>query len=151
MTATGPAAPSDREPADDPIGVVRAFLAALEALDVDAALALASPDIVYQNVPLPPARGIDQFGQQLRFLERWCTGFEAQLHSIAADGGTVLTERTDALERGSLRAAFWVCGTFDVEDGRITLWRDRFDWVTVIGAVVAAFPRAALHSLASRT
>jgi limonene-1,2-epoxide hydrolase len=151
MTAADPAAPSDREPADDSIGVVRAFLAALEALDVDAALALASQDIVYQNVPLPPARGIDQFGKQLRFLERWCTGFEAQLHSIAADGGTVLTERTDVLERGSLRAAFWVCGTFDVEDGRITLWRDRFDWATVIGAVVAAFPRAALHSLASRT
>ena len=56
MTATGPAAPSDREPADDPIGVVRAFLAALEALDVDAALALASPDIVYQNVPRPRPR-----------------------------------------------------------------------------------------------
>jgi limonene-1,2-epoxide hydrolase len=151
VTATDPAAPSDREPSNDPTGVVRAFLAALEALDVDAALALAAPDIVYQNVPLPPARGIEQFGEQMRFLERWCTAFEVQLHSIAADGGTVLTERTDVLERGTLRAAFWVCGTFEVEDGRITLWRDRFDWVTVIGAVVAAFPRAALHSLASRT
>ena len=150
MTATGPAAPSDREPADDPVGVVRAFLAALEALDVDAALALASPDIVYQNVPLPPARGIDQFGQQLRFLERWCTGFEAQLHSIAADGGTVLTERTDVLERGSLRAAFWVCGTFDVEDGRITLWRDRFDWVDFTLAWVRGGAKAALAAARAR-
>jgi limonene-1,2-epoxide hydrolase len=151
MTASDPAAPSDRAAADDPTGVVRAFLAALESLDVDAALALASPEIVYQNVPLPPARGIEQFGRQLRFLERYCTGFEAQLHSIAADGGTVLTERTDVLERGTLRAAFWVCGTFEVEDGRITLWRDRFDWATVVGAVLAALPRAALRSLASRT
>jgi limonene-1,2-epoxide hydrolase len=150
MSATDPAAASDACPANDPTGVVRAFLAALEALDVDAALALASPDIVYQNVPLPPARGIDEFGKQMRILERWFTGFEAQLHSIAADGGTVLTERTDVLERGTLRAAFWVCGTFEVEDGRITLWRDRFDWATVIGAVLAAVPRAALRSLASR-
>jgi limonene-1,2-epoxide hydrolase len=54
----------------------------------------------------------------------------------------VLTERTDVLERGALRAAFWVDGTFEVLDGRITVWRDRFDWVTVMVAVLAAVPRA---------
>jgi limonene-1,2-epoxide hydrolase len=44
-----------------------------------------------------------------------------------------------------------VCGTFEVEAGHITLWRDRFDRATVIGAVLAALPRAAVRSLASRT
>jgi limonene-1,2-epoxide hydrolase len=24
--------------------------------------------------------------------------------------------------------AFWVCGSFEVQDGRITVWRDYFDW-----------------------
>jgi limonene-1,2-epoxide hydrolase len=138
------------DPQTQPVDVVRAFLVALEALDVDGALALVSPDIVYQNVPLPPARGLAEFEKQMRFLERYCTGFEATLHHIAAEGGNVLTERTDALERGSLRAEFWVCGTFEVEDGRIVVWRDRFDWVTVIGAVLAAVPRAALGALARR-
>ena len=38
------------------IQIVREFLSALEALDVDRALALAAPGMVYQNVPLPPAR-----------------------------------------------------------------------------------------------
>ena len=47
----------------DPVEVVRAFLAALERLDVDGALELTSPDIVYQNVPLPPARGREAFEQ----------------------------------------------------------------------------------------
>lgn len=147
-----PAAPS-HPPADaptEPVEVVRAFLAALERLDLDAALALTADDIVYQNVPLPPARGRAAFERQIRFLERYCTGFEAEIHTIAADGDSVLTERTDALIRGGLRAAFWVDGTFEVVDGRITVWRDRFDWATVVGALLAAVPRAALAALASR-
>jgi limonene-1,2-epoxide hydrolase len=136
------------DPDADPVEVVRAFLAALEALDVDAALELVSPDIVYQNVPLPPARGLAEFSKQMRFLERYCTGFEATLHRVAADDdGSVLTERTDVLERGALRAGFWVCGTFEVVDGRITVWRDRFDWATVVGSVLLAIPRAAVRSL----
>jgi limonene-1,2-epoxide hydrolase len=133
-----------------PVEVVEAFLAALERLDVDAALDLVSPDIVYQNVPLPPARGIDEFARQMRFLERYCTGFAATVHHIAADDGSVLTERTDVLERGAFRAGFWVCGTFEVTDGRITEWRDRFDWATVAWAVVTGAVRAALASVTGR-
>ena len=130
---------------DDPVGVVRTFLAALEDLDVDRVLELVSPDIVYQNVPLPPARGLDEFGKQMRWLQRYCTGFEARLHHIAADGDSVLTERTDVIERGAYRPAFWVCGTFEVADGRITVWRDRFDWTTVTWAMLTALPRALLR------
>ena len=144
-----PAGPIDAP--TEPVEVVRAFLGALERLDVDAALELTSDEIVYQNVPLPPARGRTAFEQQIRFLERYCTGFEAEIHHIAADGPTiVLTERTDVLIRGDLRAGFWVDGTFEVVDGRITVWRDRFDWATVVAAVVAAVPRALLASLARR-
>jgi limonene-1,2-epoxide hydrolase len=40
-----------------------------------------------------------------------------------------------------------VCGTFEVVDGRITVWRDRFDWATVVGSVLLAIPRAAVRSL----
>jgi len=138
-------------PGDEPVAVVRAFLGALEDLDLDRALALVSPEIVYQNVPLPPARGRGPFEEQMRWLTRLCTGFEARLHHIAAEDGAVLTERTDVLERGPFRVAFWVCGTFEVVDGRITVWRDRFDWLTVLGALVAAVPRAALAALGART
>ncbi len=54
-------------------------------------------------------------------------GFEVKIHHIATDGSSVLTERTDALIFGPLRLQFWVCGTFEVHDGRITVWRDYFD------------------------
>ena len=73
------------------------------------------------------------------------TGFEVKIHRIAADGAAVLTERTDALILGPLRLQFWVCGVFEVHDGRITLWRDYFDFFdmlkgTVRGLVALVIP-----------
>lgn len=111
------------------IEVVERFLGALEKLDIDAAVALLDPSVVYENVPLPPARGLPAVEKQLRWLGRYARGLEVVHHNIASNGPVVLTERTDILSVGRLTAAFWVCGTFEVRDGRITLWRDRFDMV----------------------
>jgi limonene-1,2-epoxide hydrolase len=68
------------------------------------------------------------------------------MHHIASNGPVVLTERTDVLGVGPVSASFWVCGTFEVHDGRITVWRDRFDyadltWAVVRGSVAALFRR----------
>lgn len=116
----------------DPRSVVTDFIAALEALDIDKVLTYVSDDIVYQNVPLKPARGIKAFEKQMRLLPQFATGFKVQMHAMAADGPVVLTERTDVIESRAFRAAFWVCGTFEVYDGKITLWRDYADWTTVL-------------------
>ncbi|MSO86641.1 MAG: limonene-1,2-epoxide hydrolase [Acidimicrobiia bacterium] len=129
------------------IELVQQFLAALERLDIDAAVEFLDPAIVYQNVPIPPARGRAAVEKQLRWLGRYGRGFEVQWHNVAANGPIVLTERTDVLTFGSVRAAFWVCGTFEVRDGRIVLWRDRFDvadvvWSFLRGTARALLPRA---------
>lgn len=129
------------------IGVVRAFLGALERGDVDGAMALVDPSIVYQNVPLPAARGERAVERQLRLMTRYDVGFEARIHNIASDGAVVLTERTDIIEFGRFPVAFWVCGTFEVRDGKVTLWRDYFDYVDVL----IAFVKAPLRALRSRS
>lgn len=128
------------------IDVVREFLSALERLDVDAAVALLAPDVVYRNIPLPAARGRAAVEKQLRWLQRFGSGFEVEYDNVAANGPIVLTERTDVLVFGRLRAAFWVCGTFEVHDGLITLWRDRFDFVDF----TLAFVRGGLKLLVGR-
>lgn len=130
------------------IQVVRDFLEALERLDIDAAVALLDDRAVYQNVPLPAARGREAVAKQLRWLARYGSDFEARIHNIASDGAVVLTERTDVIEIGRLRADFWVCGTFEVRDGKIALWRDYFDFVDVTWAFLRAGLRA-LVGLAS--
>ncbi|MQA94019.1 MAG: limonene-1,2-epoxide hydrolase [Streptosporangiales bacterium] len=129
---------------------VRAFLTALESLDIDDALRHAAPGIVYQNVPLPPARGIKAFERQMRTMAQYGTGFEARIHRIAENGPVVLTERTDVLEIGAWRAEFWVCGTFEVHDDKITLWRDYFDWATVLASGGKGLVKVALTGLARR-
>ena len=128
------------------IEVVKDFLGALERLDVDRVVALLAPDVEYQNVPFPPAKGRRAVEQQLRGFAKYATGFEVVHHNIASDGPVVLTERTDIITVGRWRSAFWVCGTFEVRDGRVVLWRDRFDfadltWAMLRGAIAAVLPR----------
>jgi limonene-1,2-epoxide hydrolase len=113
------------------IDVVRSFLTALERTDIAAVLDLADEAIVYQNVPLPPARGRAAFERQMRWLERHVSRFEARIRAIAANGPTVLTERTDVIEIGRFRSEFWVCGRFEVRQSRVVLWRDYFDFADV--------------------
>lgn len=130
----------------DPKDTVIAFLAALERLDVDAALALAAADMSYQNVPLRPARGVGAVEKQLRAMMRYCTRFEARIVHLAADGPIVLTERVDVLTFRGVAAEFWVCGTFEVRDGKIVLWRDYFDWGAFLLAGVRGLGRALVKS-----
>ena len=131
----------------DPTEVVLAFLAALERLDVDAARALLDPEIEYQNVPLPPARGIREVEKQLNGFMKLARGFRVINHNVAAEGPVVLTERTDIFTIGRVDAGFWVCGTFEVHDGLITLWRDRFDWVDLGLSFVRGGVKAVVHKI----
>jgi limonene-1,2-epoxide hydrolase len=127
-------APARVDAADlaDPQTVVEAFLAALAASDIETATALIDDDIVYANVGLPTVRGREEMDRVFALLGRRGVGFEVYLHAVSADGPVVLTERTDAIVTGPMRTQFWVWGRFEVHDGRITLWRDSFDFVDVL-------------------
>ncbi|WP_067816956.1 limonene-1,2-epoxide hydrolase family protein [Nocardia inohanensis] len=131
----------------DAITTVREFFAALEMNIIDEALDLADPGIVWKNTSLPDVRGLDRVGWVLKQLQSPRFGFRADIHHIAADGdNVVLTERTDYLRFGPVEIAFWVCGTFELKDGRIILWHDHFSWEnflrgSIMGVVRAILPR----------
>jgi limonene-1,2-epoxide hydrolase len=123
---------------------VETFLYALQDEDFDTAEELMSDDIVWQNVGWPTMRGRKRIMAIFRRGEGRNV-FEVKIHRIAAEGNAVLTERTDVLVLGPLRLQFWVCGTFEVHGGRITLWRDYFDVydflkATVRGIAASIFP-----------
>jgi limonene-1,2-epoxide hydrolase len=105
---------------------VETFLYALQDEDFDTVEALVSEDLVWQNVGLTKMRGRRRIMKLFRSGEGRA-GFEVKIHHIATDGNSVLTERTDALIIGPLRLQFWVCGTFDLQDGQIRVWRDYLD------------------------
>lgn len=129
---------------DDPATVVRSFLAALEALDAAAAVDMVADDILYHNKGLPAVRGKVQFERAMGLLARYCDGFEAHIENLAVDGDTVLTERVDVLRVGRVSAELWVCGTFEIRDGKIVLWRDYFDFVNATVGLVRGVVRAML-------
>ncbi|HZU47106.1 MAG TPA: limonene-1,2-epoxide hydrolase [Mycobacterium sp.] len=123
---------------------VEKFLYALQDEDFDTAGAVLDDDLVYQNVGLPTIYGRDRTMKLFRSMQGRAS-FEVKIHRIASDGAAVLTERTDALIFGPLRLQFWVCGVFEVHNGRITLWRDYFDFydmfkATLRGLAATVFP-----------
>jgi limonene-1,2-epoxide hydrolase len=146
MTATS--ATSDFRNTTEPAEIVRSFLVALEAGELDEALALLADDVVYTNVSLPTIRGRARIGRLFRpALEKLHGGFRVHFHTIAASGRTVLTERTDALILGPVEQRFWVYGRFEVIDGRITLWRDSFDWLDVLVGLIRGLAGAVIPAL----
>jgi limonene-1,2-epoxide hydrolase len=129
-----------------PTGTVEVFLNALQDEDFDAAENALAQNLVYQNVGLPTIYGRDRTVKLFRSLQGR-VGFEVKIHRIAADGSAVLTERTDALIFGPLRLQFWVCGVFEVHEGRITLWRDYFDFLDMAKATVRGLAGIVIPSL----
>ncbi len=117
----------------DNVRAVETFLYALQDEDFDTANGLLSDDIAWQNVGFPTIRGRERIINLMR-RSQGRYRFEVKIHRVAAEGNDVLTERTDALVFGPLRLQFWVCGVFEVYDGRITLWRDYFDMFDFVKA-----------------
>lgn len=132
---------------DDNIRTVEGFLYALQDEDFDTLEASLDDNLVYQNVGLPTIRGGRRVVNLFRKMESGPGAFEVKIHRIAGEGTAVLTERTDALIFGPLRLQFWVCGVFEVRDGRITLWRDYFDFYDMFKATLRGLAGIVIPSL----
>jgi limonene-1,2-epoxide hydrolase len=146
MTAT--AQSSWQTGPSEPAEIVRSFLLALEAGELDVALALLADDVVYTNVSLPTIRGRARIDRLFRRgLERARVGFRVHFHAIATNGHTVLTERTDALIFGPVEQRLWVYGRFEVIEGKIVLWRDSFDWFDLLIGLVRGIAGALVPAL----
>lgn len=131
--------------------VVRRFFGHLEDKDVSGAVDLLSEDAVWINVSLPPIQGRDRVRSALaKWLRTRGSGFEVYFHKMAVDGESVLMERTDVLIFGPVRIQIWVWGRFDIADGRITMWKDYFDWWAMLVATGRGVLGAAVPALAPR-
>ena len=115
--------------------VVRDFCAAASSRDPEALRSYFSDDVVYHNIPMEPAEGIEATMAVVNMFVGMCDALEFEVHHLASDGTTVLTERTDTFTIKGKTAPLPVMGAFHVADGKITAWRDYFD----MGQVTAIF------------
>jgi limonene-1,2-epoxide hydrolase len=111
--------------------IVRDFCAAASTRDREVLRGYFSDDVVYHNIPMDPAVGIEATMAVIDLFLGMCEELEFEVHHLASDGSTVLTERTDRFTMNGRTAPLPVMGAFQVSDGKITAWRDYFDMAQV--------------------
>lgn len=144
--------PADRQKGA-PADVVETFLyAVMRDKDFDAASGLMADDIVFRNVGYATMRGAQQIVNSFRAMSARLPflNWDVVIHRIASEGSTVLTERTDSLIIGRFRADFWACGTFEVRDGKVALWRDHFDLLDIVKGTLRGLLGLLMSALQSR-
>jgi limonene-1,2-epoxide hydrolase len=107
--------------------VVRNMCDAFALHDAQALREFFTEDVVYHNIPMDPAIGIEA---TIGFIEGFfamCEGMVIETLNLAVSGNIVLTERVDTFTVGSKVATLPVMGTFEIRDGKISAWRDYFD------------------------
>ena len=111
-----------------PQETVEAFIDCWNQMDLEAAIAMMSDDIIYHNIPWEPADGKEAVQAAFGNFPPM-EGCDWETHFIAANGNTVLTERTDNFTlEGGKKASVRVMGTFEInDDGKVAKWRDYFD------------------------
>src|ERR1700677_1271212 len=111
--------------------VVREFCAAASTRDAEVRRTYFSDDVVYHNIPMAPAEGIEATMAVIDMFLGMCDALEFQLPHVAGEGAAVVAERTDVFTIKGKSAPLPVMGAFQVAEGKITAWRDYFDMAQV--------------------
>jgi limonene-1,2-epoxide hydrolase len=113
--------------AEDAERIVRDLCATFAQHEAEAFRPFFTDDVVYHNIPMDPAVGIDA---TIAFIEGFfamCQSLVIETVHLAVRDNIVLTERIDTFTVGEKVAALPVMGTFEIRDGKISAWRDYFD------------------------
>lgn len=115
----------------DPRTVVADFIAAIEAKDIDGAVAMLTDDVSYENVPMGPITGRDDVRSTLHGFLGLASEVDWPVRRELVAGNVVMNERLDRFKIGDGWLEMPVAGVFEVtDDGQIRLWRDYFDMNT---------------------
>lgn len=110
--------------------VVREFIEAWSRLDPEELAAYFCDDGVYHNMPMQPVAGRQNIEQMIRgFTANWTETRWEILH-LVAQGDLVIAERVDRTKAADNAVDLPCVGVFEMEDGKIRLWRDYFDLAT---------------------
>ncbi|MGA2521283.1 MAG: limonene-1,2-epoxide hydrolase family protein [Acidimicrobiales bacterium] len=113
--------------AEDAERVVRDMCDAFAKHDAEALRPFFTDDVVYHNIPMDPAVGIDATIAFIDGFFAMCDNMTIETLHLAVRDNVVLTERVDTFRVGDVIAPLPLMGTFEVRDGKISAWRDYFD------------------------
>lgn len=121
----------------DNADIIREFIHAWSTLDAEKLAGYFCEDGCYHNMPLGPVSGRDNIRDFIRgFLATWTATAWEVVH-IAAAGEVVFAERVDRTKTTAGAVDLPCVGVFEMERGRIKVWRDYFDLATYANAMKA--------------
>ena len=110
--------------------IVREFIAAWSRLDPAELAGYFAEDGVYHNMPTAPVAGRKNVELLIRgFIASW-TETSWDLLNIACTGDVVFAERLDRTRAGDKTVDLPCTGVFELESGKIKVWRDYFDFAS---------------------
>lgn len=116
-----------------PTEVVKAFFDAMAIKDYDNGLVHIAQDCEYQNMPMSMGKVKGPAGVRAVLEPFFAPTLENEFVILRqlAEGPVVMMERLDRHRLADGWVELPVTGVFEVHNGRITLWRDYFDAVTI--------------------
>jgi limonene-1,2-epoxide hydrolase len=117
--------------------IIRDFIASWSSLDPDRIADFFADDGVYYNMPIAPVAGKAHVrGFIAAFIKGW-TSTEWKVLNLVSAGNIVIAERVDNTIAGGKSVSLPCCGLFEMEDGKIKVWRDYFDMATYTKALAS--------------
>jgi limonene-1,2-epoxide hydrolase len=117
---------------------IRQFIAAWSKLDAKELAGYFSEDGIYHNMPSDAVRGRDNIEQFIAgFIRPW-QSTDWEIVSLLAEGNVVMVERLDKTVVAGNPVNLPCFGYFELENGKIRVWRDYFDLATYTSALGAS-------------
>jgi limonene-1,2-epoxide hydrolase len=115
--------------------IIRNFINAWSRLDADELVEYFTADGTYYNMPTAPVSGHANLRAFIKgFLRGW-TSTQWDVINLIAQGDLVIAERVDRTKVGAKAVDLPCCGVFEMQNGKIKVWRDYFDLGTFMKAV----------------
>src|SRR5262245_23424337 len=113
--------------------VVTRFVDSWAKSPLDETVAYLAENVHFVNVPIP--QPIEGRAKAKEFLEPFFVKdplivpfhFQTEIKRILTDGPNVMLERVDTFRIAGKQWSIPVVGVFEVENGKITVWKDYFD------------------------
>lgn len=115
--------------------IIREFIECWSTLDAVKLSSYFTEDGCYHNIPLGPVHGRDNVRELMEgFLSTW-TATDWEIINLLGSGDIVVAERLDKTKTADGGVDLPCVGIFEMEGGKIKMWRDYFDMATYTNAL----------------
>lgn len=119
----------------DNVAIIRDFIECWSTLDADKLANYFTEDGTYYNMPAQPVSGRDNVRKFIAgFLSNW-TETTWDILNISGSNDLVFAERLDRTRTTRGNVDLPCVGVFEMQNGKIRIWRDYFDMGTYMKAM----------------